>query len=83
MLLVVNGQDPTPGFVQHHRHQFLSSEFVELELETAPIGQAGWNLVKICDRFGFTVFLWSTLTQPRKKGPSVYPLSTPAMGGGG
>ena len=80
VLLVVNGQDPTPGFVQHHRHQFPSSEFVELDLETAPIGRAGWNLVKICDRFRFTVFLWSTRIQPRKKGPSVYPLLTPAMG---
>ena len=79
VLLVVNCQDPTPGFVRLHR-QLLSSEFVELELENAPIGRVGWNLVKICDRFGFTVFLWSTLTQPRKKGPSVYPLSTPTMG---
>ena len=35
LLLVVNGQDPTPGFDRFHRHQFLSSEFVELELETA------------------------------------------------
>ena len=62
VLLVVNGQDPTLGFVLLHRHQFLSSEFVELELKTAPIGRARWNLVKIWDRFGFTVFLWSTLT---------------------
>ena len=38
VLIVVNGPDPTPEFVQLHRHQFLSSEFVELELETAPIG---------------------------------------------
>ena len=36
MLLVVNGQDPTPGFDQLHWHQFLPSEFVELELETPP-----------------------------------------------
>ena len=62
VLLVVNIQDPTMGFVQLHRHQVLSSEFVELELETAPIGRARWNLVKIWDRFGFIVFLWSTLT---------------------
>ena len=62
VLLVVNFQNPTPGFDWLHRHQFLPSEFVELELETAPIGQTGWNLVKIWDRFGFTVFLWSTLT---------------------
>ena len=36
VLLVVNGQDPTPGFDRPHRHQFLPSEFVELELETRP-----------------------------------------------
>ena len=36
VLLVVNGQDPTPGFDRLHRHQFLPSEFVELELETPP-----------------------------------------------
>ena len=39
VLLVVNGQDPTPGFDQLHRHQFLPSEFVELEHETAPSGE--------------------------------------------
>ena len=47
MLLVVNGQDPTPGFDRLHRHQFLPSEFPELELETAPNMQIGGNLVKI------------------------------------
>ena len=41
---------------------WFSLELVEVELETAPIGRAGWNLVKFWDRFGFTVFLWSTLT---------------------
>ena len=39
MLLVVNAQDPTPGFDQLHRHQFLPSEFVELEHETTPSGE--------------------------------------------
>ena len=39
VLLVVNGQDPTPGFDRHHRHQFLPSDFVELEHETAPSGE--------------------------------------------
>ena len=35
VLLVVNGQEPTPGFDRLHRHQFLPSEFVELEHKTA------------------------------------------------
>ena len=39
-----------------------SLEFVELELETAPVRRTRWNLVKILDRFRFTMFLWSTLT---------------------
>ena len=37
VLLVVNGQDPTPGFDRLHRDQFLPSEFPELELETPPM----------------------------------------------
>ena len=39
VLLVVNGQDPTPEFDRLHRHQFLPSEFLELELETPPSGE--------------------------------------------
>ena len=39
MLLFVYGQDPTPGFDRLHRHQFLPSEFMELELETPPLGE--------------------------------------------
>ena len=39
VLLVVNGQDPTPAFDWLHRHQFLPSEFLELELETTPSGE--------------------------------------------
>ena len=39
VLLVVNGQDPTPGFDRLHRHQFLPSEFMEVELETPPSGE--------------------------------------------
>ena len=38
VLLVINGQDPTLGFDRLHRHLFLPSEFLELELETTPIG---------------------------------------------
>ena len=36
VLLVVNGKDPTQGFDRLHRHQFLPSEFVEVELEIPP-----------------------------------------------
>ena len=39
VFLVVNGQDPTSGFDRLHRRQFLPSEFMELELETAPSGE--------------------------------------------
>ena len=39
VFLVVNGQDPTPGFDRFHRHQFLPSKFLELELETPPSGK--------------------------------------------
>ena len=67
VLLVVNAQDPTPGFDRPHGHQFLPSELVELELETAPNVRTGGNLVKIRCRFGFTVFQRSTPTQPSKK----------------
>ena len=82
VLLVVNSQDPTPGFDRLHRHQFLPSESVELELKTAPIGRTRWNLVKIWDRFGFIVFLWSTLTQPSKKFQGSTPFRRrPCMGG--
>ena len=35
VLLVGNGQDPTPRFDRLHRHQLLPGEFVELEHETA------------------------------------------------
>ena len=42
VLLVVNGQDPTAGFDQTHRHQFLPSELMELELETTLSQQ--WNM---------------------------------------
>ena len=39
VLLVVNVQDPTPGFDLLHRHQFLPSEFMEVELKTPPSGE--------------------------------------------
>ena len=39
VLLVVNGQDPTLGFDRLHRHQFLPTEFMEVELETPPSGE--------------------------------------------
>ena len=66
-LIVLNGQYPTPGFDRLHRHKFLPSEFLELELETAPNVRTEGNLVKIWGRFQFTVFLWFTLTQPSKE----------------
>ena len=48
MLLVVNGQDATPGFDRLHRHQFLPSEFMEAgRSRNFSIGQTGGNLVKI------------------------------------
>ena len=47
VLLFLNGQDPTPAFDRLHQHQFLPSEFLELELETPPIGRTRGNLVKI------------------------------------
>ena len=67
VLLVGNGQDATPGIDQLHHHQFLPSEFPELELETAPNMRTGGNHVKIWCKFGFIVFVCSTPTQPIKK----------------
>ena len=40
VLLVVNGQDPTPGFDRLNRHPFLPSEFLEFELETPMSGKS-------------------------------------------
>ena len=57
VLLVVNGQDPTPRFDRLHRNQFLPSEFLKCVARNSPIGRTGGNLVKIWGRFGFTVFL--------------------------
>ena len=82
VLLVVNGQDPTPGFDWLYRHQFLPSEFVELEHETphrANQRESRGDLGKIWVYHVPMVYPNTT----EEKGPSVYPLSTSAMWGGG